>query len=676
MKKTDLYSKAVQLAVQGFSIIPVGPDKRPLLMSWKEYQKEAATTEQIEKWWEMWPDANIGIVTGKVSGISVIDLDTRNGELLTPLSTFPETFTIRTGNGGYHLYYKYHPGLSISAGAYPQFPGLDIRSDGGFVVGPFSKTSYEKNGKKLGGTYSIETAVANTAFPASLFPVKKERRTLTTKMGVSSGGRNDSIASFAGQLLQSAKEEEWESEVWPAVERANKTYSPPLPLKELRTTFESIAKKEIERRATLIISPMQIDGGEDIPIRVRKNSNGHAYKDMANVLAVLSQHPYYKDNIRYNEFRQEIEYNGKPLEEADLVKIQYFMQTEAEFHGIAKEAVYAAVQHYANLNRYDEAKDWLQSLEWDKKPRLSSWIHQATGVENDEYHSGIGAQWIMGLVRRIMEPGCTFDYVLLLVGPQGIGKTSFFRIIGGKWYKSYTGAMDNKDFYLALRGALVLDLDEGAAMYKSEAIKMKSIVTETHDEFRAPYDRVMKRYPRRFCFSMSTNDTEPFRDATGNRRYWAINAEETIKFKWLEENRDQIFAEAYYMWKNNKVIPQIPLEATLARQDMFLPDDTWTDLVMQHLRKFDLYCEGSPEFYTTVSDVYKGIFPEESMSRVGTSQAMRITMILKKTGGLEKRRMMIDGERTVRWMITPKRMEELKKNNVPSTRLPLEDEFI
>ncbi len=673
MKKTSTFSKAVQLMASGFSIIPVGLNKRPLLPTWKKYQTEAADDEQLSNWWEKHPEANIGIVTGKISGITVIDLDVdEKGEVRTPIETFPPTFTVRTGNGGYHLYYKYQQGLTVSANAYPQFPGVDIRNDGGFVVGPYSETSYkdEKTGKKKGGKYEVIKNISPVAFPEKLFGGKKLKGSVSSKLGVSKGGRNDTITSFIGQLLQAEQNpERWETEVWPAVQRANKTYAPPLGERELRTSFESICKKETERRATLIMSPIQLEGnGQEVEIKIRKNRMGIAYKDMANVLAVLSQHPYYKDTLRYNEFRQEIEYNGKAFEESDLIKIQYFMQVDAELHGVTKEAVYSAVSHYAHQNKYDEAVEWVTSLEWDGVPRLENWIHKATGVEDDDYHSGIGAQWMMGLIRRIMFPGTTFDYVLVLVGGQGIGKTSFFRIMGGPWYKSYTGAMDNKDFYLALRGAVIVDLDEGAALYRSEAIKIKSIITETHDEYRAPYDRVMKKYPRRFVFSMSTNDTEPFRDVTGNRRYWTIDAHETINFKWLEENRDQLYAEAYHALVNKTKLQDVPMEKALENQERHLPDDSWTDIVRDEVFKSHLYREGSFEYATTIPDVFRTIFPDENLARLGKSQEMRISNIFKNVLGLEKRRLSIEGERQVRWMLTPKKAAELQAKPARDSR--------
>ncbi len=659
--------------VAGFSVMPIKKDKRPFLASWKQYQEESASDVQVVEWFEKtYKGANIGIITGKISGITVIDIDVdkTTGKLRTPISKFPKTFTVKTGNGGVHLYYKYHPGLTVSANAYPDMPGVDIRNDGGFVVAAPSVTSYEKDGKMVGGEYKAVGAMEFADFPAHLFGNAKPKRTLTEMTTAPKGARNDTLASFAGKLLQSSKESEWYTEVLPAVERANKTYTPPLPLAEVHATFESILKKEKARREGLVVSPIQLkdDNGDNIgevKLQIRRNGHGVAYKDMANALAVLQDHPYYKDTIKYNEFRQEIEYNDKPLEDADIVKIQYFMQLDIGLHGISKEAVYSAIVHYANKNKYDEAQDWLTGLKWDGTERLNSWIASATGVEDDDYHQGIGAQWFMGMIRRIMLPGSIFDYMLVLVGPQGIGKTSLFRIIGGKWYKSYTGAMDNKDFYLALRGAIIIDLDEGATLYKSEAIKIKSIITETHDEFRAPYDRVMKKYPRRFVFSMSTNDTEPFRDVTGNRRYWVIDAEKGINFAWLEENREQLFAEAYHYFKEKIAVIEVPIDKALAKQAAHLPDDSWTELVMNQLKKSYEYCKGDPEYSVTVHEMYAGIFPDDSLSRLDRKQEMRIANILRKEAGMDKRQIMIDGERKTRWFISDAKVKELQKSNLP-----------
>lgn len=245
MKNSNTYNnleQAIKLFEQGFSVIPIGQNKKPLI-EWKQYQSEKASREQLDAWWTQSPNANIGIVTGKISNLLVVDIDPRHGgsneqfkNLLTP--------TVKTGGGGWHYYFSYKEGLQNAVGIQK---GIDIRAEGGYVIAPPSM-------HESGNTYEWLAS----PFEASLLPLPvliKEwltksnhiLKTLKTSnwdvdilQGTDNGNRNNSAASVAGKLLKRFPEKEWETEAWAHLQNWNSRNNPPLSLQELRTTFDSI----------------------------------------------------------------------------------------------------------------------------------------------------------------------------------------------------------------------------------------------------------------------------------------------------------------------------------------------------------------------------------------------------------------------------------------------------
>ena len=249
----DFLTSALEyLSLDGYSVFPCSTAKTPLISQWKECQTRKPTEEEIHAWAAQFPNACVAIVTGKISGITVVDIDAYKPNAVSP-AIFPTTRTVRTGNGGQHLIYQYHPGLSISANSYPQYPHLDIRSDGGYIIAAGSTTSYTKDNIPQGGLYEVEKELPPSPFPHHLFTASnsKPKKTLATTVGVQNGSRNDSIASVIGKLLLASKESSWLTEVLPAVEKINETYKPPLPLSELHATFNSIASIERGRKAAI-----------------------------------------------------------------------------------------------------------------------------------------------------------------------------------------------------------------------------------------------------------------------------------------------------------------------------------------------------------------------------------------------------------------------------------------
>jgi hypothetical protein len=124
-------------AEKGLSVIPIIPGSKKPMVAWASFQKERATKDQINEWWSKNPDCNIGIVTGEISDLFVVDIDTEEGQKNLEEYGFDSiiTPTVKTPRGGQHLYFKYPEGTNITIGA-GKIPGTDFRGNGGFVVAP------------------------------------------------------------------------------------------------------------------------------------------------------------------------------------------------------------------------------------------------------------------------------------------------------------------------------------------------------------------------------------------------------------------------------------------------------------------------------------------------------------------------------------------------------------
>lgn len=220
------------------SVIPVAQDKKPLI-SWKEFQTKLPTEEDIDMWFKdmimfgFMP--NIGIITGKISGITVVDVEA-GGDI----SQFPETLTAKTGGGGYHLYYRYHPGIKNLV-RIKEF--TDIRNDGGYVIAPPSITTL--------GKYEWVKVIELSEFPVEMFDSRlKQKATMKNPKdfpvyeGQEPGSRNDTMTKYLGKILPMVHPLEWENIIWPHFQEANKKNEPPIEDFELRSIYNSIVNRE------------------------------------------------------------------------------------------------------------------------------------------------------------------------------------------------------------------------------------------------------------------------------------------------------------------------------------------------------------------------------------------------------------------------------------------------
>src|SRR3990167_2112247 len=251
-----LTETALKYRAMGLSIIPLGnifinEDGSKTVeypISWTKYQKELATEEEINHWFEVRKYKNIGCISGNLSGIFVLDVDTYkkeyNPENLKSLNIPPRACK-RRGRGGTQYFFSYHGELKSGVNL---FPAIDIRANGGMVIIAPSVTS---TGGKYEWIISPEEEVC-APFPKVIEEHLKKKQNsplrLNDVLGVKKGERDTSMTSFAGLLMYAKPPHTWASEVWPAMKIANKTYEPPLSQIELKKIFDSIAGTELKSR--------------------------------------------------------------------------------------------------------------------------------------------------------------------------------------------------------------------------------------------------------------------------------------------------------------------------------------------------------------------------------------------------------------------------------------------
>lgn len=234
----EVHEAALDYIAKGFSIIPVAKNKKPLLSTWAEFQSRIATADEVEAWCKKYgASMQIGIVTGKVSGITVIDVEADGywGDL-------PDTVRSKTGGGGRHFFYGYSGGLTNSVTPWPL---ADIRDDRAFVVVPPSEN-------ESGGYSWVEPMDRSklAEFPMQIYREKFDRWRGLCKAykGVSEGHRHESMVSRVGTLLRRIPKQFWETEVWVQFQEDNRNNNPALDDAELRKIFEDICEKETERQ--------------------------------------------------------------------------------------------------------------------------------------------------------------------------------------------------------------------------------------------------------------------------------------------------------------------------------------------------------------------------------------------------------------------------------------------
>lgn len=330
---------------------------------------------------------------------------------------------------------------------------------------------------------------------------------------------------------------------------------------------------------------------------------------LSNAVKVLEHDPTLCATLWYDEFLDRVMTGTPPREwrDADDLNLTVDLQDRVGIAAIPTRIVADAVQQYAHRRPRHLVRDWLTSLVWDGEPRVALAFEEHWGVECGEsqpcdYVRAISQNFFVGLVARVMKPGCQLDTMVVFEGEQGTRKTSALRVIGGAHYAAVHESVTSKDFFQALQGKWLVEIGELDSFTRAEVTRVKMVISTPVDTYRASYGRRVNDYPRQCMFAGTTNATEWGSDETGLRRFWPARCGE-VNLATLGAARDQLFAEAVRLYGDGEawwVVPDAASRVQADRQqehvwaELVLPgligqSETTTGYVLGHLLKHDAH---------------------------------------------------------------------------------------
>jgi hypothetical protein len=372
-----------------------------------------------------------------------------------------------------------------------------------------------------------------------------------------------------------------------------------------------------------------------------------------NAARIMQVHDWFKDNVWYDAFMQKPVIDNKPMEDGDAIRILGKFQHEVEpsfKRGTIEDALLKVFQN--PRFRRNPLVEYLEDIKWDGEKRVETFFENyCNSAEDKEYLRAVSKNWLVSLVARALRPGCKADNMLILEGGQGIGKSRALRAIGGDYYRESTvHDVGSKDFLQNMAGAWIYDINELRAMRKSDHATIKSLLSSSEDTFRLPYGRLSVTQKRQCVIVGTTNEDTYLTDETGGRRFWPVRCGYLVEVDLIEQNRDQILAEAVQMFRDGYEwweMPGAKAELVVRARNTLSPFAETVQRATRDLRTLPRYkslTAGSKVDYETYAYVtvdYVYAYMQLDNSHKNHQRSMQISAALK-AAGLEKVRVWND----------------------------------
>ena len=368
-------------------------------------------------------------------------------------------------------------------------------------------------------------------------------------------------------------------------------------------TMQRLAREDIEVKKQVAKERMESvqddfgEGDENWEARLELDSKGELKNTLTNMALIIKHDPALA-GIYYNQLRDgidaDMEVPWKRLKAgwnktddaslAGYIDARYKLYSPGKLRDAALKVAVERARH--------PIKDWLKGLpRWDGVGRLDTLLIDYLGAEDSEYVKVVTRKTFAAAVARVMEPGIKFDTMLVLNGPQGIGKSTLFHRLGGKWFSDALSIADMRDKTAAekLQGYWIVEIGELAGIKKVDEETLKSFLSRQDDKYRAAYGYAVEDHPRQCIIVGSTNKTTGFlRDLTGNRRFWPVKvpgSEGPKPWDLTDEEVEQIWAEALHYYRaGEKLFLESKMEEAARKMQLdALESDDREGLVSEYL---------------------------------------------------------------------------------------------
>lgn len=286
------------------------------------------------------------------------------------------------------------------------------------------------------------------------------------------------------------------------------------------------------------------------------SASGTPAKTIDNAVIVLENDAGLRGKIAYDEFANRGMVLGPlPWNRSEEKRVWSDFDDAGIYRYMEKISGISSAQKIDNAlkivsfnNAYNEVKTYLEGLKWDGVSRLDTLFIDYLGAEDNIYTRAAARKSFTAAVARVMEPGCKYDYMPILFGPQGLGKSTFIRYMGKDWFSDNLQTTEGKEASELIQGVWIVEMGELTGLSRSETNATKQFLSRVEDIFRQAYGKRTEKFPRKCVFFGTTNNWEFLRDKTGDRRYWPIvcGLQPTKKniFQDLKPEVDQLYAEA------------------------------------------------------------------------------------------------------------------------------------